>query len=108
MIRPYSKGHFCYCCNKYFHDPNPKVKSHKGCTNKGNLGICVDSREFPKLSLEESAEEFQSRKIRDGWSSVTQRDFFGREKVTDMLIEFAKSDAVKKYHLSKNGRKKTK
>ena len=101
MNRARTKGHFCYCCNKYFHDPNPKVKSHKGCQNKGTLGICVDSREFPKLSLGEFAEEFQSAKRRDGWSPLTQMDFFGREKVTNMLIEFAKSDEVRKYHLSK-------
>lgn len=41
-----NKGHFCYGCNKYFHDPNPSVSLHKGCKGNKNLGICVDKKEF--------------------------------------------------------------
>lgn len=39
-------GHYCYGCNSFFHDSNPDVKEHEGCTGNKNLGICVDSTEF--------------------------------------------------------------
>lgn len=41
-----SLGHFCYGCNKYFHDPNPKIIEHKNCEGNKSLGVCVDSKEF--------------------------------------------------------------
>lgn len=41
-----SKGHFCYGCNEYFHDPRFGITTHKGCKGKKNLGICVDSKEW--------------------------------------------------------------
>ena len=41
-----SKGHFCYGCNTFFHDSNPYVKTHKGCTGNKSIGICVDRMEF--------------------------------------------------------------
>lgn len=41
-----SKGHFCYGCDTYFHDSNPKITTHKGCKGNKKLGICVDSKEF--------------------------------------------------------------
>jgi len=43
-----SKGHFCYGCDGYFHDSNPKITTHKGCEGNKSLGICVDSKEFGK------------------------------------------------------------
>ena len=46
-----NKGHFCYGCNKFFHDSNPYVTSHKGCKGKKSLGICVDGKEFGKYYL---------------------------------------------------------
>lgn len=41
-----NKGHFCYGCDRFFHDSDPYVTKHKGCGSDKDLGICVDSREF--------------------------------------------------------------
>lgn len=41
-----NKGHFCYGCNEYFHESNPKLTIHKDCKGKKSLGVCVDKREF--------------------------------------------------------------
>lgn len=47
-----NKGHYCYGCEKYFHDSNPNVTTHKGCKGFKSLGICVDRKEFGKYHYE--------------------------------------------------------
>lgn len=44
-----ARGHYCYACDEYFHDPNPLVREHVGCQASNYrqvMGICVDASEF--------------------------------------------------------------
>lgn len=55
-----NKGHFCYACRQFFHDSDPYIKNHKGCSSDKDLGVCVDSREFGPyhpLNLERNSKD---------------------------------------------------
>ena len=41
-----NKGHFCYGCDEFFHNTDPRTTEHKGCKGNKSLGVCIDSLEF--------------------------------------------------------------